>query len=235
MKNTIRQAFILFIFVASALCSAAQNTRPAAADSVTEQRLIEQASADICQQLEQENQKNPLARLSKAEAEQLFGRLFLQAATSNAELAALLTSIGERGAREEGEQLGRRVGLLLMRDCPLGQQLFMRLGGEQLNQQLGLRPEETRLLQPIAAAMCRDLSPRITEMQQLTPTQRMALVTEALGSKMQPHARQLNKFYGANVLREGEIQKLGSKIFALMAPQCPEVLILFADFDKMDR
>ncbi|SDY16518.1 hypothetical protein [Hymenobacter psychrophilus] len=235
MKNAIRRVIILFIFAIAPLCGYAQTTPGGAADSATERRLIQQASADICQQLKLENQKNPLARLSQTEAEQLFGRLFLQAATRNAELAALLTSIGERRARAEGEQLGRRVGLLLMQECPMGQQLFMRLGGEQLNQQLGLRPEETKLLQPLAAAMCRDLSPRVTEMQQLAPAQRMALVTQALGSTMKPRAKQLNKFYGTSVFLDGEIEKLGSKIFALMAPQCPEVLILFADFDKVDQ
>ncbi|WP_215137851.1 hypothetical protein [Hymenobacter sp. ISL-91] len=236
MKNTIRRVIVLFAFVVAPLFGRAQTTSPAATDSLTQQRLIQQVSADMCRRLEVENQKNPLTKLSKAEAEQLFSRLFLQAAASNDELATFLTTIGEQGAREQGEQLGRKVGLLMMRECPVGQQLFMRLGGEQVNQQQGVKPEETKLLQPIATAMCRDLTPRVAELRKLPLAKRMETLTEVLSKNLKPHAKQLSQLYGADIFLNKEgMEKLGVKIAALMAPQCPEVLVLFTDLDKLDR
>ncbi|RFP66850.1 hypothetical protein D0N36_01830 [Hymenobacter lapidiphilus] len=236
MKNAIRRVIVLFIFAAAPLFGRAQTTPPAAADSVTQQRLVQQVSADMCRRLELENQKSALTNLSKAEAEQLFSRLFLQAAASNDELATFLTKIGEQGAREQGEQLGRRVGLVMMRECPVGQQLFMRLGGEQVSQQQGMRPEETTLLQPIATAMCRDLTPRVAELRKLPLPKRMSILTEVLSKNLKPYAKQLGQLYGADIFLNKEgMEKLGAKIAALMAPKCPEVLVLFTDFDKIDR
>lgn len=235
MKNTIRQVILLFIFVAAAFQGRAQTATTPAADEA-EQQLVQQISADMCRRLETENQKQPLDKLSKTEAEQLFARIFLQSASSNDQLAALLVSMGNEGAREKGQQLGRQVGVVLMRECQVGRLLLMRLGSEQLSQQQALRPEETKVLQPIAAAMCRDLQPRVAELNKLPLAQRMPTLTQTFEKVLTPYAKQLNQLYGSDIfLNSAGMEQLGIKISTLMAPQCPEVVLLFADLDKAGK
>lgn len=230
MKTPILRVVLLLSFCTASLLSQAQTTP---ADSVAEQKLINLVSADLCRQLEQENKKNSLSTISQEDAKQLFVRIFTKTATSNKELMRKFEAMGpEAGAY--GEQLGRRVAFVLIKECPVSQPLMMRLGGAEVNKQQALAPEEVAVLKPIATAMCRDLQPRVPELKKMTPEQRMQELTQAFQKNLKPYAKEISQFYGADVFLDSERMKsLGTKISLQMATQCPEVLLLFADLNKV--
>lgn len=230
MKTTILRVVLLLSFCTTSLLSQAQT---ALADSLAEQKLINLVSADICRQLEQENKKNSLSTISQEEAKQLFVRVFTRTATENKEIMQKFESMGpEAGAY--GEKLGRRVAFVLIKECPVSHPLMMRLGGEEVNKQQALKPEEIAVLKPIATAMCRDMQPRVAELKKMTPEQRMQELTQAFQKNLKPHAKEISRLYGADVFLDTDRMKaLGTKISLQMATQCPEVILLFADMDKV--
>jgi hypothetical protein len=197
--------------------------------------MLKLVSADLCQQLEQENKKNSLSTISQEDAKQLFVRIFTKTATSNKELMRKFESMGpEAGAY--GEKLGRKVALVLIKECPVSQPLMMRLGGAEVNKQQALKPEEIAVLKPIATAMCRDLQPRVAELKNMTLEQRMQELTQAFQKNLKPYAKDISQFYGADVFLDQEGMKaLGTKISLQMATQCPEVLLLFTDLNKVKQ
>lgn len=227
MKTTILRAVLLLSLYITAGRVAAQTVT---ADTAQDQRLAQRVATQICDDLKLENQKKSLQTLSPDQAKQLFVRLFTKAALDNEEVIAQITAAGPN-SREYGEQLGRRVGAVMLRDCPISHPLLVRLGGEKLSEQQPISPEEAKVLKPVATAMCRDLQPRIAELKKLSAEQRREALTQAFQKNLKASAQELSKYYGADVFLDTERMKaIGMKLSALMAPDCPEAVVLFAEF-----
>ncbi|MBC6697382.1 hypothetical protein H8B14_04595 [Hymenobacter sp. BT190] len=193
--------------------------------------------ADICRQLEAEDKKKPLSKLSKDEAQQLFIRLTMMSAANNPEFMALLTSGSDNSdtIKAKGEVFGRKVAMWLLGECPVSQPLFMRLSAEQTNKPMPvpLRPEEERALRPVSNDLCRDLQPRIATIKALSSAERMQVVTQAFEKHLQAHATQLKKVFGADIFQnEARMRDMGVNVGMQMASECPEAVLLFSDFNK---
>lgn len=232
--------FILHVVLLISLCSTTLTGHAQTApDSLAEQKTIRLAGADICRQLEAEDKKKPLSKLSKDEAQQLFTRLTMISAANNPDFMTLLTSNGGEGTRDairaRGEEIGRQIAMWLLVNCPVGQQLFIRLGAEQLNQPqpVPLRPEEEKALRPIASALCRDLQPRVGTIKALSTDERQQVVTQAFEKHLKAHATQLKKVFGADIFEnQDRMRDMGTKVGLQMATECPEAVMLFSDFNK---
>ncbi|SNR52598.1 hypothetical protein [Hymenobacter mucosus] len=229
MKILILRVVLLLALCTTALLSQAQT---APADSVAEQKLVQAVSADMCRQLELESKKRSLDNLSQEEAQQLFVRLFTKTATDNKELMRKIIAMGP-AAQTYGQQLGRRVGIVMMQECPVSQPLFMRLGSAQVSKQQEVKPEEVAILKPIATAMCQDLQPRTAELKKMTLEQRTQELIQAFQRNLKPYAKEISQLYGADIfLDQKRMETIGTKISLQMASQCPEVILLFADLNK---
>lgn len=232
MKTAILRIALLLILGITALASRAQT----APDTLAEQKLIRVVGADICRQLEAEDKKTPLSRLTKEEAQQLFVRLTMLSAANNPEFMALLTSgDGANEARLKGEDFGRKVAMWLLGECAISQALFMRMGAEQAqtSQSTPLRPEEAKALRPVADAICRDLQPRVAMIKKLSSAERMQVVTQSFEKHLKTHAAQISKVFGADVFQdEVRMRDMGTKVGIQMASECPDAVLLFADFTE---
>jgi hypothetical protein len=227
MKLAIIRVVLLLSLCSTALQGRAQS---APADSVAEKRLVQRISAQMCTELTRENQKKPIQNLSEAEAQQLFARLFVKVATTDKEMTAKIMAAGPN-AEAYGQQFGRKVGRVMVVECPISQPLLMRLGSAHLSKQQPLPPEEATVLKPIAAAMCRDLQPRVAELKKMPPAQRMQELTQVFEKNLKASAEEIAQQYGADVFLDAERMKaLGTKISIQMAAECPEAVALFADF-----
>lgn len=226
MKNYILRVVLLLSLCSTAFRGLAQSTP---ADSVAEQRLVQRVAAQMCTELTKENQKKSIQNLSETEAQQLFVRLFVRVATNDKELAAKVKAAGPN-AEAYGQQLGRKVGLVMIAQCPVSQSLLMRLGSAQLSKQQPLGPEEAAVLKPIASAICRDLQPRVAELKKMSVEQRMQELTKSFEKNLKASAKEIAQQYGADIfLDETRMKELGSKISIQMASECPEVVVLFAE------
>ncbi|GAB2773222.1 hypothetical protein GCM10027175_08700 [Hymenobacter latericoloratus] len=201
-----------------------------AADTAQDRRLAQRVATQICEDLKLEDQKKSLQTLSSDQAKQLFVRLFTKVALGDEEIIAQITAAGPN-SRAYGEQLGRKVGAVMLRDCPVSHPLLLRLGGEQLSKQQPISPEEAKVLKPVATAMCRDLQPRVAELKKLPTEKRREALTQAFQKNLKASAQELTKYYGADVFLDAERMKsIGMKLSALMAPDCPEAVVLFTEF-----
>ncbi|MDU0369787.1 hypothetical protein ACFPAF_05225 [Hymenobacter endophyticus] len=200
------------------------------ADSVAEKQLVQRVANQVCAELIKEDKKKSVATLSQAETKQLFVRLFTRVASTDDELIAKITEMGP-AASTYGEQLGRQVGVVMLKDCPASRPMFMRLGGAELSERQPLAAAEIKVLKPIASAMCRDLQPRIAALQKLSPEERMKALTQAFEKNLKTSAKEISQQYGAEIFLDGErMKELGTKISLQMATECPDVLLLFAEF-----
>src|SRR5690349_20203891 len=156
MKISILRVIGLLFLLASTYQALAQ--KAVAVDSVAEKAAVKRLSESMCTLLEQENQQKPLVSLSQEEAMKLFAKLSLKVISADDEMLTKFTCMGDK-AQGYGRQLGRQIGLYLLGNCPVSQPLFMRLGGQQMQQQVPAAEEA--VLKPVAAELCRNLQPRI--------------------------------------------------------------------------
>ncbi|MBC6611081.1 hypothetical protein H8B15_09110 [Hymenobacter sp. BT507] len=185
--------------------------------------------------MEQENAKKPLAQLTKEDAQQLFVRLFTSSVTNNPTLLNKLEGMGS-DARDYGEKLGKQVAIVLIRDCPAGQALLMKLGGDEVSRQQAVSDKEVQVLRPIAAVMCQDMQPRIAEMKKMSAAQRLEVLSQLFEKNLKPHAAELSELYGADVFLDSQRMKtVGIKIAAQMSSQCSDALMLFVDLEKIGQ
>jgi hypothetical protein len=126
MKNHIIRVVLPSSLCSTALQGAAQNTP---VDSVAERKMIQRLPDKMCTDLQLEDKRKPLARLSKDEATQLFTRLVMTRLPSEPELMARLTR-DPANARVYGEQPGRCFGVALVQKCGVSRPMFMTMGGK---------------------------------------------------------------------------------------------------------
>lgn len=229
MKFSILRVVLLLALCSTALRGWAQTT---AVDSLTERRMVQRMSSSLCTSLTAENRKKPINTMSQEAAKELFTRLFTQVATTDSELIAILEQ-HDTDASSYGEQLGRKVAFALMKNCPAGQILLLRLGNAETQQLDPITPTEANVLQPVATAMCTDLQPRLAELRAMTPERRQQLLVETFQKHLKAAATPIANQYGADIFMDTErMRQLGIKIGVLMAPACPDVIVLFGELAR---
>ncbi|OUJ76029.1 hypothetical protein [Hymenobacter crusticola] len=207
--------------------AAAQTT---AADTTGEHRMIQDISADLCRQIEEESKKAPLTNLSQEEATQLFARLMLVSAGNNATFTKLILT-HKSDANAYGGQLGKRIAFRMVKECPASVPLFMKVGYQELRKQHPMSEQEVKVLTPVAAGVCQGIEARQKkqDLAAMSAQERMQVVEEVMQAAMKPHAKALSQLYGADLfLDQKKMEQVGVKIAVLMGDQCPAILTFFA-------
>lgn len=203
-----------------------------AADSVAERKMIAELGADVCRQLEQENAKKDLSNLSKEEAQQLFARLMMVSAANNPTLIARFTNNPET-ARTYGEQMGRQLGIWLLRECATSTKLFVKMGDKNVKNYQPASSAEQQLLNVLAADACRDLAPRQKQLKALSHDQRIQEVQKVLEASFMSHTDAIAELYGENALSDGvAMEELGRKLGFQMAKECTDLMIILSETAK---
>lgn len=229
MKQLILSLVLLVCGCGSALTSHAQT---APADSLAEKKMISTVGADMCRQLEQENAKKALNTLSADDAKQLFVRLMMSSASSSPELMSRITS-DPANAQAYGEQVGRKIGIWLLKECPVSQPLFVRLAADKAGQQPAASPEEAKLVNTLSGEFCTAITPRLKELKGLSSEKRLKVVSTQLESSFKAHAKEIQQVYGANAMNDSaSLRALGTKVGTQSAQQCPSIMAVFADVAK---
>ncbi|GGF01245.1 hypothetical protein [Hymenobacter cavernae] len=221
---------ILFIALLSTGLGGSYATKAAdtatAIDTTGEHSMIKNISADMCRQLEAENKKSPLTKLSQDEAIQLFTRLMLASAANNPTFTRLIVA-HKSDARSYGEQLGKNVATLMVSECPVSLPLFMKLGAQQMREKHSMSEQEIKLLTPIASAVCQNLEDRQKkqDLATLSAQERIQLLGETMQQAMKPYAKELSQFYGPDIFLDNKrMEEVGSKLAIQMAEHCPASL-----------
>ncbi|WP_139252284.1 hypothetical protein [Hymenobacter psychrotolerans] len=227
MKTQFLSLLFFVSLFGTALTSHAQTAAP---DTVGEHKMLKMLAVDMCRQLEQENKKKPLSGLTQADAQQVFVRVFTQAVTSDKQLMDRVGGMGSE-ARAYGEQMGRRVVLLLLQDCPVSHPLLMRLGESQTPAAAAATtPEEAKLVNTLSAEFCSAMTPRIKELKGLSSEKRLPVVSGQLEISFKAHSKEIQQLYGANAMNDsGKLRALGTKVGAQSAQQCPSIMLLFVE------
>lgn len=227
----MKKQFLLLLLLVG-LCTTASTSyaQTAAPDTLGDQKMIKALAADMCRQLEQENKKKPLGNLSQAEAQQLFARLFTQSVTADKKLMARVVDMGSE-ARNYGEQIGRRVGMLLLQDCPVSQPLLLRLGeGQTPATPQAATPEETKLVNTLSTEFCSAITPRLKELKSLSSEKRLGMISGQLETSFKAHSKEIEQVYGPNAMSDMEkLRALGTKVGAQSAQQCPTIMAVFTN------
>ena len=203
-----------------------------AADSVAEQKMIAGLGADVCRQLEQENAKKDLSGLSKEEAQQLFARLMMVSAANNPTLVARFTN-EPKNAQAYGEQMGRQLGIWLLRECTISTKLFVKMSDKNVKNYQPASSAEQQLLNVLAADACHDLAPRQKQLKALSHDQRLQEVQKVLEASFMAHADAIAELYGENALSDNvAMEELGAKLGFQMAKECTNIVVMLGESGK---
>ncbi|UOQ72971.1 hypothetical protein [Hymenobacter cellulosilyticus] len=228
------QKLIVTLILFVSLCTVGQRAQAqttALSDSLTEKKIIQTVGADMCRQLTAENAKQPLENLTAQEAQQLFVRLIMSSASTSPELVTALTS-NPAGANKYGEILGKKIGLWLLKECPITQPLFMKMGAQEISKKQPIPAAEAKILQPMAVEVCHDLEARQKkqDLNALTPEKRSEVLQEVVQKSMKAHAKELTQQYGADIFLDSErMRAVGTKLGLQMGTQCPNILMMLAN------
>ncbi|RSK37379.1 hypothetical protein [Hymenobacter metallilatus] len=226
MKNWIIRVVLLLSVSSTAFRGLAQT---AAADSVSEQKMVQRISASMCTQLQQENKKKALASLTKEEATQLFSKLLMASAANEPELLARFTQ-DPTNARAYGEKLGRKIGLQMGQECEVSRPLFAAMSGQGSAQFKPAGTDETKLVNSLATEFCASITPRQKELKALPQEKRLKVVSEQLETSFKAHASEIEQVYGPNAMSDSDkLRSLGSKVGYQSAQQCPVIMQVLMD------
>lgn len=206
------------------------------------QRLVRTISTSLCAQLAADRTTD-VAHLPAADVLAYTQRLFMTAMQADSvHLLAILTAATERGMQpaEVGRQLGQDAMIETVKNCAAARPLALRLAQTEQGQQAmaaqmpKLNPAEEKVLQPITAALCAELTARNAQkpFASLTPAGRQQVFMAALHKAFKPHTAVLLRYYGSArldaQLRSGE---LDGKIGSLMPQhgQCGQYLLLIGN------
>ena len=239
----------LFLLVLLSLWAAAGPARAAPlapADTLPgHAHLVRTISASLCEQLAHDRTTD-VARLSSADAMAYAQRLFTTAMQSDSvRLLAMMTTANERGTApaQVAQLLGHDAMQLLTQNCPAARPLVVRLAQTEQGQRAmaaqvpRLPPAEQKVLLPITAALCTELSAHqsAAAFARLSPAGRRQVFMTALHKAFKPQTAALLRYYGPAKLdaqlRSGE---LDGKIGTLMPTRagCGQYLLLIG-VDRM--
>ena len=230
MKNSYQVAvfLILLLYVGAPAARAQQAALP---DSVAEKRIVTAVGSEMCRQLEAENAKKPIASLSPAESQQLFMRLIMTSAATSPELMDVFVNQPDV-AKSYGEDVGRKIGFWLLRECPVSQSMLMQLGVQSVQRKSPLTPAEESVLKPMAVDVCRFLTERQAhqDLKSLDAAARQQLFQESLVATLRTHKKELELVYGKKAMQDSRKQEeLGRKLATQMATQCPDMLLILSN------
>lgn len=225
MKHLYSLLLITLLSISPALATAL-----APPDTVAGQtRVIRLLAADMCTRLTAEGEKRSLNDLSAEEAKELLTQTMLGSISANAdELQPLLNKARGRRGKDLGENLGKEAMMLLMRQCPQGQALVMRLGISQAKIPAAQNAEEKALLDLVAQDICTRLDKATTDHPSAKndAAERQGLFRDAMQGAMLAHLEDISKFYGFDKLQDRALMNsFGQKVAAQMGVTCPNYMV----------
>lgn len=186
-------------------------------------------ATEICQDLEQQNQKSPVDKLDKAGAQAVLQQVMMRAFTSRQKEAATLYKTTDAEREAVMTSVGQRVAGNLMQNCPTAMKLFVRMTGSAISTEsmnTTVTEAERPLLTAIATDACTDLMATNAHqpLRQMPKPERLALVQQSMQVQMKKRATEISTLYGAEVFFDTtRLQNIGLKIGIIMAGNCLEI------------
>ncbi|KAA9333193.1 hypothetical protein F0P96_09440 [Hymenobacter busanensis] len=215
-----------FLVVAASLlplCSFGQTkTQPA-----TEQ-LESQLTAEICQDFDKLNAAKPFVQLSQEEAMSTLQQSMMQVMMRHPDEVEQLLKASGSTTQAAMQDLGQRVAVKLVADCPAAMPLFMRLTNQPATAatappDLTVTAAERPLLEKMARSMCADLSTVTTPAQLASQPlqQKLHLIQQAKQRVLKTYAKEISSQYGPEILTDPARQNaLGAKVGLLAGDHC---------------
>ncbi|MCC2546792.1 hypothetical protein LJY25_10085 [Hymenobacter sp. BT175] len=225
----LRYLLILLACTAS-LLSSAQSPTPAAMA-----KLEQEMATAVCQDLEKENVKNPVAKFTKEQAMAFLQQSMMKVATSRAaEVQELLQATG-KSPEEAMQEVGQRVGQRLISSCPTAITMFAGMAGSSRAIDPAasvVTPAERPLIEAMASDMCTDLERTNAKqpLAKMTKPERNVVLQKLMTTIMQTRAREITAQYGEDIFQDTErVRNLGVKIGIQMVGRCPATVSGLAD------
>jgi len=202
--------------------------------------LVRKLSQALCTKLSADHTTS-FAALTSAQAMQLTQQLFTEAMQHD---SVAVMAMMEKGVQQNlppqqvGQLLGKDVVISLGQNCPASLPLITRLVQTEQGQQTlaaqqaaAMSATEKKVLQPVAAALCSQLSLSTTKVPfaKLSSAQQQRVFGAAMQQAFKQNTPQLRKYYGDaqldKKLRSGEID---NKVGLLTASQgdCAQYMLL---------
>jgi len=203
-----------------------------AADTLKGQKhFVQQVSQTVCTKLAEEDKKQPLSKLSPADAQALLAEVLQSSMQEHIDEMSTLMSVNKVSKpRKLGEAVGREVVMQMVKDCPISQPLLMSVGMAQLKNLPGITPEEKPVLTTVATEICQRLEAENTKapLADRSAAERKQVVEAAMQGSVLKHMEALSNYYGFKAIsNRAHMEDVGRKIAILMSDQCPSYITQF--------
>lgn len=231
---------ILLLVSSLGLGTAAQAAAPLAGDTLRGQhRFIQHVSATMCERLQAEEQKRPLASLSAVDAHSILAATIESSILAHAdEMSTLMAANKVSNAHKAGEALGVTMILRLVESCPAGQQLMVGVIQSQFGVKLPITEAERPVLQLVTQDVCQrlDAENATRAMSSRSQEERRTVIMTALQGGMLKNMEPLANLYGLDNMKNNKLmESVGQKIALLIVQQCPTYMLQLGIDEYMKR